>query len=174
MTMSQHINYVTTDFPHKIPTLVHGEPSYNDLKKIKTKVRVNASSMETNLGDGDHGYLFLGLIDAEYITIPGVHTATYFPSGLLPFASQQPARLSRRYMQKNNIKNKFMNTGNVKTSKWHSLINFNAQLNLNILRLLLMMILHYSMLISLTFLVTYSTATEIYVEKTSKTWKQTY
>ena len=50
--MTQHVDYVTTYFPHKIPTLVRGEPSYIDLKRIKTELRANASSVESDLGGG--------------------------------------------------------------------------------------------------------------------------
>ena len=70
--MTQHIDYVTTYFPHKTLTLVRGEPTFNDFKRIKTELRANASSMESDLGGGDHGYLFMVLNDAEYLLIPGI------------------------------------------------------------------------------------------------------
>ena len=70
--MTHHIDYVTTYFPHKTPTLVRGEPTYNDIKRIKTELRADASSVESDLGGGDHGYLFLTLSDTEYLLIPGI------------------------------------------------------------------------------------------------------
>ena len=76
--MTQHVDYVTTYFPYKIPTLVRGEPSYNDLKRIKTELRANASSVESDLGGGDHGYLFLISTDTEYLLIEGI-TETAVP-----------------------------------------------------------------------------------------------
>ena len=56
--MTQHVDYVTTYFPHKIPTLVRGEPSYIDLKRIKTELRANASSVESDLGGVITGTFF--------------------------------------------------------------------------------------------------------------------
>ena len=76
--MTHHIDYVTVYFPHKTPTLVLGEPTYNDIKRIKTELRADASSVESDLGGGDHGYLFLTLSDTEYLLIPGI-TAIVVP-----------------------------------------------------------------------------------------------
>lgn len=70
--MTHHIDYVTTYFPHKTPTLVRGEPTYNDIKIIKTELRADASSVESDLGGGDYGYLFFTLSDTEYLLIPGI------------------------------------------------------------------------------------------------------
>ena len=67
MAQMHHIDYVLTYFPVKTPTLVRGEPTYNDFKRIKTELRANASSVGSNLGGGNHGHLFLVLTDAEYI-----------------------------------------------------------------------------------------------------------
>ena len=80
MTMTQHIDYVSTYFHHKTPTVVRGEPTYIDLKRIKTELRANASSVESDLGGGDHGYLFLVLSDAEYLQIPGITAAAVPPT----------------------------------------------------------------------------------------------
>ena len=80
MTMTPHVDYVTTYFPHKTPTLVRGEPTFIDLKRIKTELRANASSVESDLGGGDHGYLFLVLSDAEYRLIPGITNAAVPPT----------------------------------------------------------------------------------------------
>ena len=78
--MTQHIDYVTTYFPHKTPTLVRGEPTFNDLKRIKTELRADASSVESDVGGGDHGYLFLVLSDAEYTSIPGITATAVAPT----------------------------------------------------------------------------------------------
>ena len=78
--MAQHIDYVHTYFPYKTPTLVRGEPTYNDLKRIKTELRANASSVESNAGGGDHGHLYLVLTNAEYVQIPGITKASVAPT----------------------------------------------------------------------------------------------
>ena len=40
------------------------------LKRLKLELQANASSVETDLGGGEHGYLGLVLTDQEYATIP--------------------------------------------------------------------------------------------------------
>ena len=64
----------TTDYAVsylKYPTLtpINGEPTNKSLKRLNTKLRANAISVDTNLGGGDHGYLGLVLTDAEYVRI---------------------------------------------------------------------------------------------------------
>ena len=88
---SHHVDYVTTYFPHKIPTQIQGEPSYKDLKRLKMELRANASSVESNLGGGDHGYLGLVLTDAEYLTVPGVGAGNAFIAPAYPGALNIPA-----------------------------------------------------------------------------------
>ena len=78
--MIQHIDYVTTYFPYKTPPLVRSEPTYKDLKRIKTELRANASSVESTLGGGDHGHLFLVLTSAEYLQVPSITDPTFAPT----------------------------------------------------------------------------------------------
>ena len=67
--MMTNVNYVTLYFKYPVPTPIIGEPTQNTLKQLKHKLRANASSVETNLGGGDHGYLGLCLSDVEYARI---------------------------------------------------------------------------------------------------------
>ena len=39
-------------------------------KRLKLELQANASSVETNLGGGNHSYLGLVLTDTKYTTIP--------------------------------------------------------------------------------------------------------
>ena len=79
MTLTQHIDYVTTYFPHKVPTLVRGVPNYANIKRVKTELRANASSVDSELGGGDHGYLGLVLSNVEYLAVPGVNGNMFQP-----------------------------------------------------------------------------------------------
>ena len=79
MTLTQHIDYVTTYFPHKVPTLIRGVPNYENIKRVKTELRANASSVDTELGGGDHGYLGLVLSNTEYLAVPGVNGNMFLP-----------------------------------------------------------------------------------------------
>ena len=63
------INYVALYFKYKTPTPIQGTPTYKALNWLKAKLSANASSVETDLGGGNHGYLWLVLSDAEYANV---------------------------------------------------------------------------------------------------------
>ena len=71
------IDYASSYFKYKTPTPIRGEPTHKSLKRLKLELQANASSVETDLGGGNHGYLGLILTDQEYATIP--HTAPFVP-----------------------------------------------------------------------------------------------
>ena len=87
--MTHHIYYIATFSPHKTPTLVHGELTYNDIMRIKTELRADASSVESDLGGGDHRYIFLTLSDTEYVLIPGITAIGVPPTWPGPFTVEQ-------------------------------------------------------------------------------------
>jgi len=64
------VDYQSSYFKYKTPTPIRGLPTYNALKRLKTELQANASSVETDLGGGNHGYLGLVLTDKEYNSIP--------------------------------------------------------------------------------------------------------
>ena len=81
------IDYASSYFKYKTPTPIRGEPTHKSLKKLMTELRANASSVETDLGGGNHGYLALVLSDEEYATIPNTEPfilPTYPPPLVIP------------------------------------------------------------------------------------------
>ena len=64
------IDYASSYFKHKTPTPIRGEPTHKSLKRLQTESQANASSVETYLGGGNHGYLWLVKIEAENAEIP--------------------------------------------------------------------------------------------------------
>ena len=83
---SGNIDYAALYFKYKNPNGINGEPTYKSLKRLKTELRANASSVDTDLGGGDHGYLGLVLSDAEYARIsptPAAFVAPNFPGALV-------------------------------------------------------------------------------------------
>ena len=66
-----------TQFKYKTPTPIRGVPTHRALKRLKAELTANASSIECDLGGGDHGYLGLVLTDVEYAAIPG--TVPFIP-----------------------------------------------------------------------------------------------
>ena len=86
MRHSSNIDYASLYFKYKTPSPVTGEPTYKSLKRLKTELRANASSVDTDLGGGDHGYLGLVLSDVEYARIqptPAAFVAPNFPGALV-------------------------------------------------------------------------------------------
>ena len=63
------VDYAASYFKYKTPTLIIGAPTNKTLKRLKQELRANASSVESDLGGGDHGYLGLVLSDANYASV---------------------------------------------------------------------------------------------------------
>ena len=63
------VDYADSYFKYKTPTPIQGAPTNKTLKRQKQELRANASSVESDLGIWDHGYLGLVLTDAEYATV---------------------------------------------------------------------------------------------------------
>ena len=64
------VDYQSSYFKFKTPTPIRGVPTCKALKRLKMELQANASSVETELGGGNHGYLGLVLTDQEHNTIP--------------------------------------------------------------------------------------------------------
>ena len=63
------INYAASYFKYKIPKPIRGVLTYKALKYLKLELQANASSVEIDLGGGNHRYLNLVLIDTKYASI---------------------------------------------------------------------------------------------------------
>ena len=98
------IDYAASYFKYKTPTPIQGTPTNKTLKRLKTELRANASSVECDLGGGDHGYLGLVLTGEEYATIlppPAPFVAPAFPGSLtIPPNTTQVAALTLREQHK--------------------------------------------------------------------------
>ena len=81
------IDYATSYFKYKTPTPIRREATNKALKRLQTELQANASSIETDLGGGNHGYLALVLTDEEYASIPNTQpfvVPTYPPLLVIP------------------------------------------------------------------------------------------
>ena len=86
MMTNQHVDYVATYFPHKIPTKIQGQLNNTNFRRLETELHANASSIDSQLGGGDYGYLSLVKMDAEYLAIIGAHNtciALAYPGPLI-------------------------------------------------------------------------------------------
>ena len=100
------IDYASSFFKYKTPTPIQGTPSNKTLKRLKTELRANASSVESELGGGDHGYLGLVLTDQEYANIqptPPPFVAPNYPAALtIPAGTDQVTALAMREQHNEN------------------------------------------------------------------------
>ena len=80
------VDYAVSYFTYKMPTPIHGTPTHKALKRLKQELQTNSSSVESELDDGDHGYLGLVLTRMEYAAIT--------PTPLVLQASNYPAVLT--------------------------------------------------------------------------------
>ena len=69
MIFSQDAVDYTTLFPYKSLPKIHGEPTYDDIKTLKDKLRANATKITSELGGGAHGHLGLILTAVEYASV---------------------------------------------------------------------------------------------------------
>ena len=78
------VDYAASYFKYKTPTPIQGTLTHKTLKRLKAELRANASSVETDLGGGDHGYLGLVLNAADYALLNPEHPfeAPAFPGQL--------------------------------------------------------------------------------------------
>ena len=79
------VDYARACFKYPTPAPIRGEPTYEALTKLKDELSANASSVESELGGGDHGYLGLVLTDSEYTSLassPPQFQAPVFPGTL--------------------------------------------------------------------------------------------
>mgnify|MGYP001310565316 CR=1 FL=1 len=92
------VDYAASYFKYKSPTPIIGAPINKTLKRLKQELRANASSVESDLGGGDHGYLGLVLTDAEYETVSNTpFTAPTYPTALtIPTGTDQVEALNLR------------------------------------------------------------------------------
>ena len=87
-------------FKYKTPTPIQGTPTYKALNQLKAKLCANASSVETDLGGGNHGYLGLVLSDAEYANVsPTPFVVPAYPAPLNITANEKQVQAFKRRTQ---------------------------------------------------------------------------
>ena len=92
------VDYAASYFKYKTPTPIQGAPTNKTLKRLKQELRANASSVESDLGGGDHGYLGLVLTDDDYTSVSNTpFIAPTYPTALdIPPGSDQVTALNLR------------------------------------------------------------------------------
>ena len=67
--MMTNVDYATLYVKYPVPIPINNEPTDKSIKRLKIEIRANTSSVDTDLGGGNHGYLVLYLSDVEYARI---------------------------------------------------------------------------------------------------------
>jgi len=98
------VDYAASYFKYKTPTPIQGTPTNKTLKRLKQELRANASSVETDLGGGDHGYLGLVLTEQEYQAVSNdPFEAPEYPEALtIPRGTDQVRAFNLREIHKEN------------------------------------------------------------------------
>ena len=63
------VNYIDTYFEFKELTKIHGEPTYDSIKRLHNEVKANAASVPSTLGGGVFGHLGLVLTPNQYAMV---------------------------------------------------------------------------------------------------------
>ena len=74
--MTVNVAYASTCFKYPTTTSINGEPTNKTVNRLKTKLGANGSSVDTDVGGGDHGYHGLLITNLEYLQI--IPTPTRF------------------------------------------------------------------------------------------------
>ena len=92
------VDYRSTFFEQKIITRIHGEPTYDSIKRLHNELKANAGRVPSNLGGGLHGHLALVISPAQYSMLsntPFVRPAHPGPFFYPPGTSEINIRLLR-------------------------------------------------------------------------------
>jgi ribosomal protein S17E len=65
-TMPTDVEKVVDGFPHPIIAPITGVPNYESINALNLQLNANAASVQSNLGDGLLGLLYLTITSAEY------------------------------------------------------------------------------------------------------------
>jgi hypothetical protein len=70
--MPSDVDHIIDGFPHPTVMPITGVPTYETLAELNLQLNANAASVQSNLGDGRLGLLFLTVSVAEYNTLSAV------------------------------------------------------------------------------------------------------
>ena len=81
---SYTVENIIDSFPNSSIPIIEGEPACETLKRNEKLLIENASSIQSTLGGGNHGYLGLILKPAKYQTVTGQQFNPHPNPGALP------------------------------------------------------------------------------------------
>ena len=103
----RHVNYADTCIHYPVSTKIEGEPSHATLTTLQRELQANASSVDSDLGGGNHGYLGLVLSAPAYANVTGTtpFIAPTYPNPLvIPTTASAVEALSLREQHQDTIR----------------------------------------------------------------------
>ena len=100
----RHVDYASAYFPFREPTKIVGEPSYRTLTQLRKELHANASSVDSELGGGNHGYLGLATHDANYPGTTAFVAPNYPPELIIPNTASDMQAMNLREQHKEKIR----------------------------------------------------------------------
>ena len=70
--MTNVFDHIVDAFPHPTIPVITGVPTYETIANLNLQLNVNTASVQSNLGDGLLGLLYLTISSAEYNTLSAV------------------------------------------------------------------------------------------------------
>ena len=67
------VDYRTTVLEYSTLTCIHGEPTFEGVRKLHKELMVNAQTVHSDLGSGAHGHLGLVLSPQQYALLSNVN-----------------------------------------------------------------------------------------------------
>lgn len=86
------VESIIESFPTSSIPSVEGEPTYKSIKEVEKCIITNASSIESELGGGQHGLLGLVISPERYLTITGHEFIPHENPGALPTFPPNPTQ----------------------------------------------------------------------------------
>ena len=82
--MPTEIDKILETFPHKTINVIEGTPTFSALQEIQIQLNANAASVQSDLGDGLLGLLYLTVTPATYNTLSAIPFIPPVNPGALP------------------------------------------------------------------------------------------
>ena len=113
--MPSDIEAITDTFPYPSIPQIAGQPTFSSIKEMHLKLNQNAASVQSNLGDGEQGHIYLTVTDAVYATLSNTPFIEPLNPGITPISpagatARQISQTRTDFSENRRIFNQFNNT----------------------------------------------------------------
>ncbi len=113
--MPSTIETIVDTFPYPSIPAIEGLPTYSTIKELHLKLNANAASVQSNLGDGNNGLIYLTVSDEVFNTLSDVPFIEPANPGIVPTFPQNSsqrlqAEIRQDFDENRRVFNQFNNT----------------------------------------------------------------